>query len=104
MTPVLGASDKPAGSVPVAIDQVYGVVPPVAASVAVYAVFCVALGSEVVVMVGWLAAPVAENVAITALQFAAALSVKVPVYAPVALTKPVSVLAREVLVFCWPSV
>ena len=39
MTPVLGASDKPAGSVPAEIDQVYGAVAPLAASVAVYALF-----------------------------------------------------------------
>src|SRR5580693_4591017 len=38
--PVLGASVSPAGKVPESIDHVYGVVPPVAASVALYAEFC----------------------------------------------------------------
>ena len=34
MTPVAGASERPAGSAPWVMDQVYGVVPPVAVSVA----------------------------------------------------------------------
>jgi len=34
ITPVLGASDRPEGNVPEATDHVYGVVPPVAANVA----------------------------------------------------------------------
>ena len=34
IAPVLGASVNPAGKVPVMVDQEYGVVPPVAASVA----------------------------------------------------------------------
>ncbi len=34
ITPVLDASKRPVGRVPEAIDQVYGVVPPVATSVA----------------------------------------------------------------------
>jgi hypothetical protein len=40
---------RPAGSVPDARDQVYGVVPPVALNVAEYAVPAVALESDVVV-------------------------------------------------------
>src|SRR5262245_14352130 len=35
MTPVPLASDRPGGSAPLAIDQIYGVIPPLAASVAV---------------------------------------------------------------------
>ena len=35
MTPVPLVSDRPVGSAPLAIDQVYGVIPPLAASVAV---------------------------------------------------------------------
>src|SRR5580692_7798216 len=56
--PVLGASVSPAGKVPESIDHVYGVVPPVAASVALYAEFCVPLVSEVVVTEGGFAVTV----------------------------------------------
>src|ERR1700676_3957157 len=48
--PVLGASARPAGKFPEMIDHVYGVVPPEAASVALYAMFCMPLASEVVVI------------------------------------------------------
>lgn len=43
-------SDNPAGRLPEVIDQLYGAVPPVAVNVALYAVPCVALGNEVVVV------------------------------------------------------
>src|SRR5579871_4702960 len=61
--PVLEASVSPVGSVPDAMDHVYGVVPPVAASVVLYATFCVALGADVVVSVGPAAGGSAANVA-----------------------------------------
>ena len=51
MTPVLDDSPSPAGRLPKAMDHVYGLVPPVAASVALYGEFCTALGNEVVVIV-----------------------------------------------------
>jgi hypothetical protein len=44
-------NDRPAGRVPLVRAQVYGVVPPVAARVALYAVPTCPLGSEVVVIV-----------------------------------------------------
>jgi hypothetical protein len=50
-TPVVADNDSPAGSAPLATDQVYGVLPPVAASVAVYATPTCPAGSEVVVIV-----------------------------------------------------
>lgn len=45
-------SVRPAGKLPEAIDHVYGVVPPLAVSVVLYAVFCVPEGNDVVLMVG----------------------------------------------------
>ncbi len=45
-------SDTPAGRLPDAIVQIYGGVPPEAASVTLYAVPVVPAGSEVVVTVG----------------------------------------------------
>ena len=38
IVPVAGVSDRPVGRVPLVRDQLYGVVPPVAARVALYAV------------------------------------------------------------------
>jgi hypothetical protein len=52
IAPVLGVSASPVGKAPETIDQVYGVAPPVAASVALYAEFCVPLANEVVVIEG----------------------------------------------------
>ena len=52
IVPVAAASPSPLGNVPEEIDQVYGCVPPLAASVVLYAVLCVALGKEVVVIEG----------------------------------------------------
>lgn len=49
-TPVLADKDSPAGSVPLATDQVYGALPPLAASVVVYATPTCPAGSVVVVM------------------------------------------------------
>jgi hypothetical protein len=46
ITPVATASDKPAGSDPLLTDQAYGAVPPEAASVALYAVPTVPLGTD----------------------------------------------------------
>src|SRR5262245_48531284 len=51
ITPVLALRASPAGSVPLTIDHVYGGVPPVAASVAVYGVPTTPTGSAVVVIV-----------------------------------------------------
>ena len=50
MAPVEAFRDKPAGRVPLVMDQVYGVVPPVAASAALYTTPTSPLGSEFVVM------------------------------------------------------
>ena len=52
ITPVPGARVSPAGSDPETMDHVYGVVPPAAASVALYAMFCVPAANEVVVIEG----------------------------------------------------
>jgi hypothetical protein len=50
MTPVVADKDSPVGSAPPATDQVYGLLPPLATSVAVYATPTCAAGSEVVMM------------------------------------------------------
>lgn len=50
MTPVEAFSDSPAGKVPVVSDQVYGVVPPEAASIVLYQAPTWPPGSEAVVM------------------------------------------------------
>lgn len=50
MTPVAAFSDKPVGRVPLVKLQVYGVVPPVAASVVLYATLICPLGRELVVI------------------------------------------------------
>jgi hypothetical protein len=47
---------RPAGTLPADTDQLYGVVPPVAASVWLYAIFTAPAGSETVVIVGAAAA------------------------------------------------
>jgi hypothetical protein len=49
ITPVPAVSASPAGSAPLAIDHVYGGVPPLAARVAEYAVPATPIGSAVVV-------------------------------------------------------
>jgi hypothetical protein len=51
ITPVVDESDKPAGNVPEASDHVYGWVPFVAVTVALYAFFTEPLGRDVVVIV-----------------------------------------------------
>src|SRR5262249_26992189 len=51
MMPAVGERASPMGSVPLAIDQVYGGVPPMAVRVALYAAPTVAAGRLVVVMV-----------------------------------------------------
>ena len=50
MAPVAAFSESPAGSAPMAIDHVYGNVPPVAASAALYAFPAWPLGSNEVVI------------------------------------------------------
>jgi len=50
IAPVEVFSDKPVGKVPLVRDHVYGVVPPVAARVALYALPAWPLGSDVVVI------------------------------------------------------
>ena len=50
MMPVDGASDSPAGRLPEIIDQAYGVAPPLAKTVAEYALFLCPDGREVVVI------------------------------------------------------
>ena len=52
ITPVLAPRASPAGNDPVATDHVYTPVPPVALSVALYAVPCVPVGSVAVVITG----------------------------------------------------
>ena len=56
ITPVDEARLNPAGKAPALIDQLYGVVPPLACSVVEYAVPAVPPGSDVVVIVGGCAA------------------------------------------------
>ena len=56
ITPVAATRLNPAGSVPALTLQLYGVVPPLACSVAEYAVPAVPLGNDVVVTVGGCAA------------------------------------------------
>jgi hypothetical protein len=51
ITPVLEFSDNPAGNVPLLMLHVYGVTPPVAASVVVYATLTIPFGSVVVVII-----------------------------------------------------
>jgi hypothetical protein len=51
ITPVLAVSDNPAGNVPLEMLHVYGVTPPVAASVVEYATFKVPFGKFVVMIV-----------------------------------------------------
>jgi len=50
IVPVAAFNKSPAGSVPLVNDQLYGVVPPVAASVALYAAPTSPVGSDVVVI------------------------------------------------------
>ncbi len=61
ITPVLAFKVRPVGSDPLAIDQVYGVMPPAARNVALYALPAVALGSDVVVMTRGTGATVSVN-------------------------------------------
>jgi hypothetical protein len=65
IVPVDGVSDRPAGRVPLVRAQVYGVVPLVAARLAVYAVPTWPFGNEVVVMTSVAGATV--NVRLTVL-------------------------------------
>src|SRR5215472_3724260 len=51
IAPELLLSERPAGSAPEMIDQVYGVDPPEAVTIALYAAFLCASGNEVVLMV-----------------------------------------------------
>ncbi len=52
ITPVVALRTSPAGKEPALIDHVYGVFPPVAVSVAVYAVPALPPGRDVVVTAG----------------------------------------------------
>ena len=61
ITPVEPARFNPSGSLPRAIDQANGAVPPSATSVVAYAVPTVPMGSDAVVMVG-LALPATTSV------------------------------------------
>lgn len=61
MAPVAAFSDSPAGNVPLASDQAYGVVPPDAVSVAEYATPTCPFGSEAVVMTGPVAGPMLND-------------------------------------------
>src|SRR5450631_1158178 len=56
ITPVVALIPIPAGNVPLVSAHVYGVLPPLATSVALYAVPTSPLGSEVVVITSVLAA------------------------------------------------
>src|SRR5512146_2791252 len=60
-TPVVAFKVRPAGSVPLLIDQVYGVTPPVLCKVVLYAVPTVALGIVVVVITSTAGATVMLN-------------------------------------------
>jgi hypothetical protein len=94
ITPVLEARDNPVGRVPEVMDQVYGGVPPLAVSVALYAAFCVPFGMEVVVTTGT-AGPPAAKVATRAVQLGLPLSVKEALYDPVEVTSMNSFAAGE---------
>ncbi len=96
MAPVAAFSDNPAGNVPPASDQAYGVVPPDAASAAEYATPTCPFGSEVVVMLNVAGVMLNDRVVVlvcTGLPASVALNagytrpsaVGVPVTAPVAL-------------------
>ena len=50
MTPLDAAKDRPAGNVPLVMLQEYGLVPPVAASAALYGAVTTPLGRDVVVI------------------------------------------------------
>jgi hypothetical protein len=52
ITPELESRSRPAGRLPETIDHVYGVAPPEAVNVALYATPCVAVGKDVVVIEG----------------------------------------------------
>jgi hypothetical protein len=94
--PVDAFRDSPAGSVPLVMDQVYGVVPPIAARVVLYAEPTCPFGSEEVVitraaeeivrvkLTDWEAAGVLESVTLNVSGVLATATVGVPVMAPVA--------------------
>ena len=94
--PVEAFSDSPAGSVPLVMDQVYGVVPPIAARVVLYAEPTCPFGSEEVVitkgaeeivrvkLTDWESAGVLESVTLNVSGVLATATVGVPVMAPVA--------------------
>jgi hypothetical protein len=96
MAPVAVFSDNPAGNVPLVSDQVYGVVPPDAVSVAEYAAPTSPFGSDVLVMVSVLEAMVSvidaaalcagllESVTVKVSGALDTTAVGVPVMAPVA--------------------
>ncbi len=96
MAPVAVFSDNPAGNIPLVSDQVYGVVPPDAVSVAEYAAPTNPFGSDVVVMVSVLEAMVSvidaaalcagllESVTVKVSGALDTTAVGVPVMAPVA--------------------
>ena len=95
IAPVLVFSVSPAGSVPLVNDHVYGVVPPVAASVVEYAVPTVPLGNDEVVIdrvagaivrlsvADLVCAGLLESVAVKVSEVAVAVAVGVPLIRPV---------------------
>src|SRR5260370_4878394 len=64
MAPVAVFSDNPVGNVPLVSDQVYGVLPPDAVSVAEYATPTCPFGSDVLVMVSVAAVVVSVSAAV----------------------------------------
>ena len=81
MAPVLLLSVNPGGS-PLAIDHVYGRVPPLAPRVAEYATFCVPLASDVVLMVS--ARGCTVNVVLPVMPLSVAEIVVLPIFTAVA--------------------
>ena len=96
---------NPAGRVPDTTDHLYGGVPPVAASVALYATFCVPFGSDVVVIEGGeTVEPEGRKIASAALQLAIGFKLNVAENCPEEEVVPSSFAAREVFVSCCRSV
>src|SRR3954469_24065486 len=93
MIPVLPSSARPGGSVPDAIENAYGEVPPVAPSVALYPVLNEPLGSDALEIVGggamtmlyvWVTFPPPLSVTLICTLANVPLTVGVPVIDPVA--------------------
>jgi hypothetical protein len=88
ITPVDATRDSPAGSDPELIDQLYGVMPPVAVNVVLYAVPCVAPGRPVLVTVKVAAANTSSETAAVAVLLSASVTANVKSLIPVPVGVP----------------